>query len=63
MKIRSIKATPPRPAATVIINNVLAQRPVGRDAFDIAGAEHVCLPFWTDVQSINDRTRASDGYF
>ncbi|RWN48253.1 MAG: chloromuconate cycloisomerase [Mesorhizobium sp.] len=47
----------PTPAAAAIINDVLAPRLVGRDAFDIAGAEHVCLPFWTGVQSINDRTR------
>ena len=47
----------PTPAAAAIINDVLAQRLVGRDAFDIAGAEYVCLPFWTGVQSINDRTR------
>ncbi|WP_246672905.1 hypothetical protein [Mesorhizobium sp. B2-3-11] len=60
MNTHSIKATP---AAVVIINDVLSQRLVGRDAIDIAGAEHVCLPFWTGVQSINDRTRASDGYF
>jgi L-alanine-DL-glutamate epimerase-like enolase superfamily enzyme len=43
-----------RPA---IINDVLAARLVGRDAFDIAGAEEVCLPYWTGVQSINDRSR------
>ncbi|MEI9415600.1 hypothetical protein [Mesorhizobium sp. Cs1321R2N1] len=57
MKIRSIKATPPTPAAAVIINDVLSHRLAGRDAIDIAGAELVCLPFWTGVQSINDRTR------
>jgi glucarate dehydratase len=45
------------PAAAAIINEVLAARLIGRDAFDIAGAEHVCLPYWTGVQSINDRTR------
>jgi glucarate dehydratase len=47
----------PTPAAAAIINDVLAPRLIGRDAFDIAGAEHVCLPYWTGVQSINDRTR------
>ena len=47
----------PTPAAAAIINDVLAPRLVGRDAFDIAGAENVCLPYWTGVQSINDRTR------
>jgi glucarate dehydratase len=47
----------PTPAAAQIINEVLAPRLVGRDAFDLAGAEYVCLPFWTGVQSINDRTR------
>ena len=47
----------PTPAAAAIINDVLAARLVGRDAFDIAGAEAVCLPYWTGVQSINDRTR------
>jgi glucarate dehydratase len=47
----------PTPAAATIINDLLAPRLIGRDAFDIAGAEHVCLPFWTGVQSINDRNR------
>lgn len=47
----------PSPAAAKIIADVLAPRLIGRDAFDIAGAEHVCLPFWTGVQSINDRNR------
>jgi hypothetical protein len=47
----------PTPAAAAIINDVLAPRLVGRDALDIAGAENVCLPYWTGVQSINDRTR------
>ena len=44
-------------AAAAVVNDVLAPRLIGRDAFDIAGAEEVCLPFWTGVQSINDRTR------
>src|SRR5258705_5393057 len=47
----------PTPAAAAIINDGLAPRLAGRDAFDIAGAEAVCLPYWTGVQSINDRTR------
>ncbi|TGV65090.1 chloromuconate cycloisomerase, partial [Mesorhizobium sp. M00.F.Ca.ET.158.01.1.1] len=47
----------PTPGAAAIINDVLAPRLSGRDAFDIAGAEHVSLPFWTGVQSINDRAR------
>ena len=40
----------PTPAAAAVINDVLAPRLVGRDAFDIAGAEEVCLPFWSGVQ-------------
>lgn len=47
----------PTPAAAQIINDVLAPRLIGRDPIDLAGAEHVCLPYWTGVQSINDRTR------
>lgn len=47
----------PTPAAARIIAEILAPALIGRDAFDIAGAEHVSLPFWTGVQSINDRTR------
>ncbi|RVC57865.1 chloromuconate cycloisomerase, partial [Mesorhizobium sp. M2A.F.Ca.ET.046.02.1.1] len=47
----------PAPGAAAIVNDVLAPRLVGRDAFDIAGAEEVCLPFWSGVQSTNDRTR------
>ena len=47
----------PSSAAATVINDILAERLVGRDAFDIAGAEHVCLPYWTGVQSINDPTR------
>ncbi|MEK1891242.1 MAG: mandelate racemase/muconate lactonizing enzyme family protein [Phyllobacterium sp.] len=47
----------PSSAAAAIINDTLAPRLVGRDPIDIAGAENVCLPFWTGVQSINDRTR------
>ena len=44
----------PGPAAAGIIADQLAPRLIGRDAFDIAGAEHVGLPYWTGVQSIND---------
>src|SRR3569832_1518063 len=47
----------PTPGAAAIINAVLAPRLTGRDPFDIAGAEAVCLPFWSGVQSFNDRTR------
>lgn len=47
----------PTPAAATIVNDVLSARLIGRDAFDIAAAEHVCLPYWTGVQSINDHTR------
>jgi glucarate dehydratase len=47
----------PSAAVAAIVNDVLASRLIGRDAFDIAGAENVCVPFWTGVQSINDRNR------
>lgn len=47
----------PSPAAATVIRDVLAPALIGRDAFDIAGAEHVCLPYWAGVQSINDGTR------
>ncbi|MRG56171.1 chloromuconate cycloisomerase [Phyllobacterium sp. SYP-B3895] len=47
----------PSSAVAAIINDTLAPRLIGRDPIDIAGAENVCLPFWTGVQSINDRTR------
>jgi len=46
----------PSAAAAAIIADRLAPRLIGRDPIDIAGAESVCLPFWTGVQSINDRT-------
>lgn len=49
----------PGPGAAAIIAETLAPRLVGRDAFDIAGAEQACLPFWTGVQSINDRARVT----
>ena len=41
-------------AAARIIAERMAPRLVGRDAFDIAGAEALCLPWWTGVQSTND---------
>lgn len=47
----------PSPAAAAIIRDVLADRLIGHDAFDIAGAEFRCLPFFTGVQSINDHAR------
>ncbi len=47
----------PTPAAAKIIADQLTLNLIGRDAFDIAGAEHASLPYWTGVQSINDRTR------
>jgi glucarate dehydratase len=47
----------PTPAAARIIAEQLAPNLIGRDAFDIAGCEHVSLPYWTGVQSINDRPR------
>lgn len=47
----------PSSAAAAIINDTLAPRLIGRDPIDIAGAENLCLPFWTGVQSINDPTR------
>lgn len=47
----------PSPAAANIIKETLSSSLIGRDAFDIAGAEQACLPFWTGVQSTNDRNR------
>lgn len=47
----------PSPAVARVITESLAPALIGSDAFDIAGAEHVSLPYWTGVQSINDRTR------
>nr|WP_245487773.1 MULTISPECIES: hypothetical protein [unclassified Mesorhizobium] len=55
--VSSASARRRRLAAAAVVNDVLAPRLVGRDAFDIAGAEQACLPLWTGVQSINDRTR------
>lgn len=47
----------PTPAAARLVAESLAPALIGRDAFDIAGAEQVSLPYWSGVQSINDRTR------
>jgi glucarate dehydratase len=47
----------PSHLAATIIREQLAAALIGRDAFDIAGAELRCLPFWAGVQSINDTTR------
>lgn len=47
----------PSPHAATIIRDHLGPALVGRDAFDIAGAEERCLPFWSGVQSINDPAR------
>lgn len=47
----------PSPQAATIIRDVIAEKLIGHDAFDIAGAEFRCLPFFTGVQSINDHTR------
>lgn len=47
----------PTPAAAALIRDAMAPALIGRDAFDIAGAENVCVPYWTGVQSINDPTR------
>ena len=47
----------PSPEAARVIAERLAPALIGHDAFDIAGAEFRCLPFWKGVQSINDPTR------
>jgi glucarate dehydratase len=47
----------PSSAAAAVIRDRIAPALQGHDAFDIAGAEFRCLPFWTGVQSINDPTR------
>jgi glucarate dehydratase len=47
----------PTPQAATVIRDQLAPTLIGRDAFDIAGAEYACLPFWRGVQSINDPLR------
>jgi glucarate dehydratase len=43
--------------AASIIRDQIAAALIGHDAFDIAGAEYRCLPFFTGVQSINDAAR------
>ncbi len=47
----------PSHVAATIIRDQLAGALIGHDAFDIAGAERRCLPFWAGVQSINDNAR------
>jgi glucarate dehydratase len=47
----------PLPGAARIINEQIAPRLIGHDAVDIAGAEFLCLPHFTGVQSINDNAR------
>jgi len=47
----------PSPGAAAIIRDSLAPALVGRDAFDIVGAEAACLPHWSGVASINDQSR------
>lgn len=43
-------------SAAAVIRDRIATALIGHDAFDIAGAELRCLPFFTGVQSINDAT-------
>ncbi len=45
----------PSPGAASLIRDRMADRLVGHDAFDIAGAERLCVPFWAGVQSTNDQ--------
>lgn len=47
----------PSPQATSVIRDTLAPALIGLDAFDIAGAELRCLPYFVGVQSINDQAR------
>jgi glucarate dehydratase len=47
----------PSPVAAALINEQIGPRLVGHDAVDIAGAEALCVPYWTGVQSINDPAR------
>lgn len=39
----------PSPANVAVIHGILAPKLIGRDPFDIAGAERACLPSWTGV--------------
>lgn len=43
--------------AASVIRDQIAPALIGRDAFDIAGAEYRCQPYFIGVQSINDATR------
>ncbi|NWD49363.1 mandelate racemase/muconate lactonizing enzyme family protein [Pseudomonas gingeri] len=43
--------------AAAIIREQIAPKLLGHDAFDIAGAEFLCLPYFAGVQSINDNAR------
>ena len=47
----------PSHVAATIIRDHLGDALIGHDAFDIAGAELRCLPFWAGVQSTNDPAR------
>lgn len=44
----------PSPAAATLIRDGMGPAFVGQDAFDIAGAERRCVPYWSGVQSTND---------
>jgi glucarate dehydratase len=44
----------PSPANAATIEKVLAPRLVGRDPFDIAGAERLCLPSWRGIATSID---------
>jgi glucarate dehydratase len=45
----------PSAYAARLIDDDMAPRLIGWDAFDIAGAERRCVPFWSGVQSTNDQ--------
>jgi glucarate dehydratase len=47
----------PSAYAATLIRDQIAPKLIGHDALDIAGAEFLCLPFWSGVQSINDNAR------
>lgn len=47
----------PSPACAAIIDQHIAPKLIGHDAFDIAGAEFLTVPHWSGVQSINDPAR------
>ena len=44
----------PSPADVATIINALAPKLIGRDAFDVAGAERVCLPSWRGIATSID---------